>query len=176
MTYLAKQVNFQFERWIPISWSSSRGKHCSIVIDVCPPDRLHFRYTTTSGSTGEKRNSDYYVYIVSTPCNYGGQRWWFRCPACNRRCRILYLAPGSVYFACRICHDLTYTSQQEGRNRWSPLFDAMTKFPELERQYMRTRSGKKRNRLERKMGDLYREFQVAYNLSKRRRRRKKWFQ
>ena len=25
------------------------------------------------------------THLVVSPCNYGGVRWWFMCPACNRR-------------------------------------------------------------------------------------------
>ena len=29
------------------------------------------------------------IDIVTTPCNFGGERRWFLCPGCNRRCAIL---------------------------------------------------------------------------------------
>ena len=47
-----------------------------------------------------------------TPCNYGGSRAWFRCPAvdCGRRVAILY---GGTIFACRHCYRLAYSSQRE---------------------------------------------------------------
>jgi hypothetical protein len=50
-----------------------------------------------------------------------GLRWWFVCPligqgrTCARRVGKLYLPPGSRYFGCRHCHELTYTSCQESR-------------------------------------------------------------
>ena len=40
-----------------------------------------------------------------TPCNLGGERIWFKCSRCERRCAILYAAP---HFACRTCHGLRY--------------------------------------------------------------------
>ncbi len=52
------------------------------------------------------------VPLSWTPCNYGGERPWFRCPACDRRVLLLYIAPGSSLFRCRHCHDLAYVSQQ----------------------------------------------------------------
>lgn len=89
--------------------------------------RLH--YTQTSGWTGEKTDVDYSVPIVKTPCNFGGHRFWFICPVsvngryCGRRVGKLYLAPGSRYFACRHCQDLTYRSSQES----SPTINALKK-------------------------------------------------
>ena len=53
------------------------------------------------------------VELTWTPCNYGGKRPWFICPAtgCGRRVAVIYGA--GRYFACRHCYDLTYASQQE---------------------------------------------------------------
>lgn len=46
-----------------------------------------------------------------TPCNYGGQRVWFTCPYCGRRCAVIYSR--GKYFACRLCCNLTYPTQCE---------------------------------------------------------------
>lgn len=51
------------------------------------------------------------VYFEWTPCNFGGYRYWFLCPNCNRRVALLYGA--GKYFLCRKCHKLAYGSQQE---------------------------------------------------------------
>jgi len=58
------------------------------------------------------KDEKYPVPIEWTPCNYGGSRPWFRCPAigCGRRIAVLY---GSDIFACRQCHRLAYESQRE---------------------------------------------------------------
>lgn len=59
------------------------------------------------------------IPLQTTSPNYGGRRWWFRCPLtsegvpCCRRVAKLYLPPGERYFGCRICHDLTYRSCQK---------------------------------------------------------------
>jgi hypothetical protein len=55
------------------------------------------------------------VGILSTPCHYGGLRWWFCCPGegCERIVAKLYLPWDRPNFACRTCHNLTYRSVQE---------------------------------------------------------------
>ncbi len=60
------------------------------------------------------------VKLDNTPCNYGGERPWFRCPGCDTRVAILYgqkLANGASVknrrFKCRRCHNLVYPSQRE---------------------------------------------------------------
>jgi hypothetical protein len=63
------------------------------------------------------------VALTWTPCHYGGQRAWFRCPGhtpagrCDQRVAILYGA--GAYFLCRSCHDLRYESERENPpTRW----------------------------------------------------------
>jgi hypothetical protein len=48
------------------------------------------------------------VPLLTTPGTIGGVRDWFGCPACGRRCAILYALGGR--FRCRGCHHLTYRS------------------------------------------------------------------
>jgi hypothetical protein len=38
-----------------------------------------FIYAQTERSTGEKKDFDYKVPIVTTPCHLGGERYWFKC-------------------------------------------------------------------------------------------------
>jgi hypothetical protein len=57
----------------------------------------------------------YEARIVRTPCRYGGCREWFLCPACARRCAVLYLV--SRRFLCRRCNGLAYETQHR-RPTW----------------------------------------------------------
>lgn len=61
---------------------------------------------------GEWQDMNYPVWLSYSPCNYGGQRAWWLCPAagCGRRVAVLY---GGQIFACRHCHRLAYASQRE---------------------------------------------------------------
>lgn len=58
--------------------------------------------------------------IVSTKCNYGGERCWFICSLysggahCGRRVAKLYLTSESGYFGCRHCFNLTYEARNSG--------------------------------------------------------------
>lgn len=75
-------------------------------------DRVTLMYQHRSGG-GEWKDEDYPVEIERTPCNLGGTRAWFICPArgCGRRVAILH---GGGIFACRRCHRLAYASTREG--------------------------------------------------------------
>lgn len=74
-------------------------------------DRVILMYRHRSGDE-EWKDEEYSVRIVETPCNLGGKRPWFICPAlsCGRRVAILY---GGGVFACRHCYQLAYTSTRE---------------------------------------------------------------
>ena len=81
-------------------------------ISLCPEsDRvvLNYRYREQGD---EWLPQEYAVMLERTPCHYGGERVWFRCPrmGCGRRVAILYAAK---YFVCRHCLRLAYESQRE---------------------------------------------------------------
>ena len=63
------------------------------------------------------------IQLVSTEPNYGGVRWWFRCPNCDRRASRLHLpSTGCFRFFCRRCHDLGYESAQVSRSKSEQFF------------------------------------------------------
>jgi len=92
---------------------------------------VRLQYTQTNHYTKEKTEVDYRVELATTPCNFGGVRYWFICPlvvngrACQRRVAKLYLPPGGRYFGCRHCYNLTYESCKEHDKR----VDALRKLP-----------------------------------------------
>lgn len=84
------------------------------------------------------RNIKQDIEVSSTACNYGGRRYWFVCPTCDRRAANLYLPwlhsrpDAPCYFACRLCLGLAYTSHQDNdplerskqkvKRRWKKLY------------------------------------------------------
>lgn len=48
------------------------------------------------------------IYFDRTPCTYGGERVWFFCPKCDRRCAVLY----GNDFVCKHCIDIRYYASQ----------------------------------------------------------------
>ena len=46
------------------------------------------------------------ISFTQTACTFGGFRYWFTCPDCDRRCAILYKKKS--WFACRVCQKLKY--------------------------------------------------------------------
>lgn len=98
------------------------------------PD-MRLNYTQTDRTTGEKKDFDYKIPLTTTPCSYGGVRYWFICPLsidgiyCGRRVGVLYKS--GDYFACRHCYNLTYNSRNLGGI--SKMVGQMISDPELDR-------------------------------------------
>ena len=61
---------------------------------------------------GEWQDVDELVPFVLTPLRFGGERRWFQCLKCGRKCRVLF---GGRRFRCRRCHRVHYASQSETR-------------------------------------------------------------
>ena len=57
----------------------------------------------------------YAISMVTTPCRFGGQRWWWICPATGGRVAKLYLPNGGQRFLSRgrDAYGLAYASQRE---------------------------------------------------------------
>jgi hypothetical protein len=96
--------------WQTLSWSRNGEPFGSIRIRV-DFDRVFLSYRHQRYDDDWK-TEEYPVFLDSTRCNYGGERFWFLCPGrgCSRRVAILY---GGSIFACRYCHQLAYDSQNE---------------------------------------------------------------
>jgi len=74
--------------------------------------RVRLRYTT-SRRDGERRESDYWIELVTTPQPFGGRRWWFICPRTGVRAAKLHLPDGGFTFASRRAYRLAYACQRE---------------------------------------------------------------
>ena len=49
------------------------------------------------------------IRFDSTPCQFGGVRWWFLCPQCEVRREKLYKKKGQ--YGCRVCLRLSYSKK-----------------------------------------------------------------
>lgn len=133
-----------------MKWSRNGEETGSIgfVISIIEGDEyIRFQYAQSNRNTAEKTELDYKALLVSTPCHFGGRRWWFICPlvvngnVCNRRVGVLYLG-GDKYFGCRHCYNLTYQSSKEHNKR----FDWLRKNPELLMARLNSKNPKERLR------------------------------
>jgi hypothetical protein len=75
--------------------------------DEKPSIRLKYKSRTNGGDWQEL---NYEIELEITKCNFGGFRYWFKCPDCNKRACVLY---GGTIFKCRTCHGLVHKSRNE---------------------------------------------------------------
>ena len=103
---------FKLKKWGMLAESTNRlvewfskntGKKTASVVLVTEMTDEPFMvliYTRTD-RYGNETKHDQVVQLTTTPCNYGGERYWFLCPLCYGRVGALYLRRGDVRFACR---------------------------------------------------------------------------
>jgi hypothetical protein len=142
-----------------VTWvTQNTGKESRIALEVNMISRPYarFKYSLTDRE-GNSTPYDFEVSLITTPCNFGGVRYWFACPMCGRRVGGLYLAPGDRHFICRHCNNLTYHSRnRSGMGLFGHTSRQIDKLrSEIKRWTWRGRPTRKVRRLcalERKMG------------------------
>ncbi len=106
-----------------ITWTTNGGDKTSVSVSTSLGRFNYLSLSYASNNNNIQENFDYDIQLLSTPCNYGGKRYWFHCPLesnghkCRRRVAILYLPPGEKYFGCRHCYKLTYRIRNLGRGK-----------------------------------------------------------
>ena len=72
--------------------------------------RLILRYR--QGDDDQAKSVEQVIWLEHTRPNYGGKRWWMRCPYAGNRCAILYLPPFGDRFASRKAWKASYKIQR----------------------------------------------------------------
>ena len=115
--YLAKEGLLRPSSSATLSWTNEHGEQTGSIEVRAIDDAivLVYRYRVDGEEWQDVTDR---VRVAWTPCNYGGRRAWFVC-RCRRRSAKLYSA--GLYFRCRHCYGLAYTSKRRGfadRQRW----------------------------------------------------------
>jgi len=137
-----------------IIWTNSSGDKNTIGIVanlINKEDRhIELNYKTKGYWEEEWEQIKSKIPLITTRCNYGGDRYWFRCMAsrngvfCGRRVATLYKGGNCNYFACRHCYNLTYQSRIDG---WAYSDDDLDKLGmSIKRWHYRDRLTRKHKR------------------------------
>jgi len=126
MTMLKKYsyvYNANKYQWGQVTWTNKYGDTQMTVNIVIRTDderkSMEATYDVKDSINGGFMSTSLVFSIVSTDCNFGGKRYWFKCSIsingqyCGRRIRILYRC--GDFFGCRHCFNLTYSSRNENR-------------------------------------------------------------
>ena len=93
-----------------LSWNCN-GEPSGEIGYTMRKDKMVVNYALEK-SGSESESVEQTIPISRTSCNFGGGRAWLHCPLCQTRVAILYMVYG--LFRCRHCHNVPYSSQQEG--------------------------------------------------------------
>lgn len=120
-------------RWTYGMSSNESSVDFTVTTNGSEGDNIRLRYTHTNRWTDEKESMDYRLELATTPCNYGGKRYWFICRItkngkyCGKRVGVLYST--GKWFSCRHCGEIAYAVQMKGgKYRCSSL-----SLPDIER-------------------------------------------
>lgn len=95
-------------RW---GWQWTRdGDQVASISLVISTDTILFDYRQRD-SGNDWRDIKVTARLERTPCHFGGERVWFACPRCWRRCTRLFMVTGGM--GCRKCFRMVYQSQRE---------------------------------------------------------------
>ena len=108
LDWLRKKKLLTPGRWSTVSWRM-RGEQTGSVRLTLVATGVMLNYRTRQNGE-DWRPVNEVVPLIQTQTNFSGQRQWFRCLSCQRRCRILY---GGTLFRCRRCQGLKYETQYE---------------------------------------------------------------
>lgn len=106
----------------PWSWTSSGGGRdgevttVQVEIDLTDAEAPRFAIFYGTKTSGGEDALGIRGELVTTTPQYGGVRYWFQCPRCWGRRRVLYAYPmrGRERFWCRRCQNLRYYVHNEG--------------------------------------------------------------
>lgn len=96
--------------WFGWTWTNEDGEQVASV--GCAVNETASQLTVSYGwrRYDEREEVSLPVRLNTTPCNYGGVRWWFLCPCCNRRVAVLFIM--GVMLRCVKCGRVSYASQR----------------------------------------------------------------
>ena len=109
-----------------LAWSQNGQQIRSILfrLDLRDADAatLTLQYRLRSAN-GQPREISQMIQLIHTRPNFGGRRWWLRCPVTGERVRMLHLPPAGDRFASRKALGLAY--RVERLNRFDRPFEKL---------------------------------------------------
>jgi hypothetical protein len=109
LRYLWQQGLLEPGHWGSLRWSRA-GRETGSIRFVVGEDTVTLAYRVRDGGSRDWTDITEPVRLLRTAQPFGGERLWFACPRCGRRCAVLY---GGRRFFCRRCVGVPYASQNE---------------------------------------------------------------
>src|SRR3954451_14550664 len=116
LRYLRRHGMLEPGRGGTLRWSRA-GRETGSIGLRCAGDAVLLSYRVTSWRGTEAEDVEEHVPLVRTAQPFAGERLWFACPGCGRRCAVLY---GGRRFRCRLCVGGPHRSPRGGPPRRPP--------------------------------------------------------
>lgn len=122
-TALLKDYGYFYGKKGSIEWSD--GFKVYLDVFTGKENYLNIRYYLN-------KSISYRINLVISYPNYGGKRYWFKCPniSCGSVVSALYLPSNGQYFACRHCYNLFYKSSRLSGSKYSRYKKMLKNDPE----------------------------------------------
>jgi hypothetical protein len=99
-----------------LRWSAlGTGEVASVDFESCLSEQsghIRLHWTSMDQLTGETRECENRIALITRLQPFGGCRWWFICPRTGQLASRLHLPDGAYNFACRGAYRLGYQSQR----------------------------------------------------------------
>lgn len=122
-----------YQTWRSIYWGEDREVSISLLPKLEQSENSLILGYKIRGEDDEWNHQQYEVSLEKTTCNFGGFRFWFHCPRCNKRVAMLYLVRGR--FTCRHCYNFTYNSRNISRGKYFFVHKMADKEEQAEKLY-----------------------------------------
>lgn len=124
------------------NWTSQGKDSGSMGIFFYPAQlEIAFKFQASQGDNAQ--NITQVIALETMALNFGGVRYWLRCPHCNKRVRTLHCprsrALASNPFRCRTCWNLSYSSCQDSRHLSGSLYQIWGISDEVNALYSKVR-------------------------------------
>jgi len=103
--YYLQQEQLQKDVQLTLTYSIKEKCQSEHIIDLCD-DYLQI----TSLGVHNGKDLEYEVQIVKQPWQFQGERWWLKCPGCDRKSSALYITREGPALMCWKCQKLKYLS------------------------------------------------------------------
>ena len=103
--YYLQQEQLQKDVQLTLTYSIKEKCQSEHIINLCD-DYLQI----TSLGVHNGKDLEYEVEIVKQPWQFQGERWWLKCPSCDKKSSSLYITREGPVFLCCKCQKLRYLS------------------------------------------------------------------
>lgn len=131
MNYRTAEKHLRVDLKLVMKLVKAHSNHCSMEYNEYYNGQKIMVFVEANLNRQYCKLNDKRIVLTTTSCNYGGIRYWFACPVCGKRCRVIYWQGQHNFWACRKCLNLVYRSQQATKSDFIFWYDKAIKIARI---------------------------------------------